>query len=65
MSETFICSHCGDRFDIEERNYFDGSELCDDCYDEEDLVELERNFSKSLAKMAGYENEDAFWDSMI
>ncbi|MBQ3021827.1 MAG: hypothetical protein IJD91_00680 [Clostridia bacterium] len=36
-----------------------------DCYDEEDLVELERNFSKSLAEMAGYENEDAFWDSMI
>ena len=36
-----------------------------DCYDEEDIVELERSFSKSLAKMAGYENEDAFWDSMI
>ena len=38
MSETFICSHCGDRYDFEERNYFDGSELCDECYDEETVV---------------------------
>lgn len=38
MSETFVCTHCGETWDIEDRNCFDGSELCPDCFDEETVV---------------------------
>lgn len=38
MSETFICSHCGYRYDVEEMNQFDGSVLCENCYNEETVV---------------------------
>ncbi len=38
MSDTFVCTHCGECWDIEDRHNFDGAELCPDCYDEETVV---------------------------
>lgn len=33
MTETFICSQCGQEHSIAERCIFDGRELCENCYD--------------------------------
>ena len=32
MSDTFVCTHCGEQWDIEDRHNFDGAELCPDCF---------------------------------
>lgn len=34
----FICNHCGERYDTEDIHYFDGEELCPECFDEETVV---------------------------
>lgn len=34
----FTCYHCGERYDVEDMNYFDGEELCPECFDEETVV---------------------------
>lgn len=38
MSETFICSHCGDVCDIEDMTHFDGLDLCPECIDELTII---------------------------
>ena len=38
MNETFICTHCGREYPIEDQYVFDGQELCRDCYGTETCV---------------------------
>ena len=38
MNDTFVCTHCGEQWDIEDRHNFDGAELCPDCFHEETVV---------------------------
>ena len=38
MRRNFVCTNCGDTFDIEELNVFDGEELCTACFEDETIV---------------------------
>lgn len=35
---SFVCDHCGYTYSDDEINYFDGQDLCDECYEEETVV---------------------------